>query len=236
MSKLQKKPTAHKRGHPTLQNVNFKKNIYFCGSFLPSWIRIRIPNTDPDPLARLNTDPIRIRLRIQSGYGSGSETLVSGSVNFSIGACSVYFYVYWIKSPCFEIRTGTGSSFILGLFSYIISEKKLFNNDQCHFHHFLKSVHRPFLVLFKLVQYLLMFTFEDPGPGFRIRIRIRIRIRMDPHYCNLSCWIRIRIRIQIADPDPDPGGQKLPTKIEKVQNFDVFKYWMFSFEGWRLLL
>jgi hypothetical protein len=52
MSKLQKKPAAHKRGHPTLQNMNF---FYFCGSFLPSWIRIRIPNTDPD-----------------SEYGSGS--------------------------------------------------------------------------------------------------------------------------------------------------------------------
>ncbi len=51
--------------------------------------------------------------------------------------------------------------------------------------------------------------------GFRIRIRI-----------NLSCWIRIRF--QIADPDLDPGGQKWPTKIEKVQNFHVFKYWMFS--------
>ena len=35
--------------------------FYFCGSFLPSWIWIRIPNTDPDPLARLNMDPIRIR-------------------------------------------------------------------------------------------------------------------------------------------------------------------------------
>ena len=58
MSRLQKKPPAHKRGHPTLQNMNF---FYFCGSFLPSWIRIRIPNTDP--LARLNTDPIRIRIR-----------------------------------------------------------------------------------------------------------------------------------------------------------------------------
>ncbi len=49
------KPSARKRGHPTLQNMNF----YFCGSFLPSWIRIRIPN--PDPLTRLNPDPIRIR-------------------------------------------------------------------------------------------------------------------------------------------------------------------------------
>jgi hypothetical protein len=35
--------------------MNFKKNSYFCGSFLPSWIRI------PDPLTRLNPDLIRIR-------------------------------------------------------------------------------------------------------------------------------------------------------------------------------
>jgi hypothetical protein len=56
-SKLQKKPSDLKRGHPTL--------FYFCGSFLPSWIRIRIqiPNPDPDPLTRLNLDPIRIRMR-----------------------------------------------------------------------------------------------------------------------------------------------------------------------------
>ncbi len=84
MSRLQKKPPAHKRGHPTLQNMNF---CYFCGSFLPSWIRIRIriQITDPDPMARLNTDPIRIRIRntgfwasririrtISEKYGSGS--------------------------------------------------------------------------------------------------------------------------------------------------------------------
>ncbi len=33
--------------------------FYFCGSFLPSWIRIRIriQITDPDPMVRLNTDP-----------------------------------------------------------------------------------------------------------------------------------------------------------------------------------
>jgi hypothetical protein len=56
MSRLQKKPPANKRGHPTLQNMNF---FYFCGSFLPSWIRIRIQITDPDPdpMVRLNTDP-----------------------------------------------------------------------------------------------------------------------------------------------------------------------------------
>ncbi len=33
----------------------FKNFFYFRGSFLPSWIRIRIPN--PDPLTRLNPDP-----------------------------------------------------------------------------------------------------------------------------------------------------------------------------------
>jgi hypothetical protein len=64
MSRLQKKPPAHKRGHPTLQNMNF---FYFRGPFLPSWIRIRIriQITDPDPMVRLNTDPIWIRIRIR---------------------------------------------------------------------------------------------------------------------------------------------------------------------------
>jgi hypothetical protein len=62
MSRLQKKPPAHKRGYPTLQIMIF---FYFCGSFLPSWIRIRVQITDPDPdpMVRLNTDPIRIRIR-----------------------------------------------------------------------------------------------------------------------------------------------------------------------------
>jgi hypothetical protein len=31
------------------------------------------------------------------------------------------------------------------------------------------------------------------------------------------------------DPDSDPGGQKLPTKAEKIKNFHVLKCWMFSF-------
>ncbi len=56
------KPSALlKRGHPTLWNMNLKIFFYFCGSFLPFWIRIRIPN--PDPLTRLNPDPVRIRIR-----------------------------------------------------------------------------------------------------------------------------------------------------------------------------
>jgi hypothetical protein len=47
--KLQKKPSALKRGHPTLQNMERKKNLYFCGSFFAL--------LDPDPLTRLNPDP-----------------------------------------------------------------------------------------------------------------------------------------------------------------------------------
>jgi hypothetical protein len=38
--------------------------FYFCGSFLPSLIRIRNLNADPDPATQINADPC----------GSGSET------------------------------------------------------------------------------------------------------------------------------------------------------------------
>ncbi len=31
--------------------------------------------------------------------------------------------------------------------------------------------------------------------------------------------------------DPDSGGQKRPTIIEKINNFNFLKCWMFSFEG-----
>jgi hypothetical protein len=31
--------------------------FYFCGSFLPSWIRIRNLNADPDPATQINADP-----------------------------------------------------------------------------------------------------------------------------------------------------------------------------------
>jgi hypothetical protein len=38
MSKLQKKPSALKRGHPTLQNMNFYKFFStFVGNFWPPW-------------------------------------------------------------------------------------------------------------------------------------------------------------------------------------------------------
>jgi hypothetical protein len=85
-SKLQKKFSALNREHPAVQDMKFLKFFYFCGSFLLCWIWIRIPNTDldPDAMAWLNPDPIRIR--IQSGsnpnpdpiriqFEAGSETL-----------------------------------------------------------------------------------------------------------------------------------------------------------------
>ncbi len=69
MSKLQKKPSALKRGHPKLQNMNFYQLFStFVGHFCPpgsgsgSWFRIRIRIHWPH------------WIRIQSG--SGSETLV----------------------------------------------------------------------------------------------------------------------------------------------------------------
>jgi hypothetical protein len=64
MSKLQKKPSAFKRGHPTLQNMNFYQ------FFILLRVIFALLDPDPDPLARLNPDPIR--------NGSGSETLMLG--------------------------------------------------------------------------------------------------------------------------------------------------------------
>ena len=49
----------------------------------------------------------------------------------------------------------------------------------------------------------------------------------DPYWIRIQSdhWIRIRIRNLNTDPDPDPGGQKLPTKGEKIH---VLKCWMAS--------
>jgi hypothetical protein len=41
----------------------------------------------------------------------------------------------------------------------------------------------------------------------------------------------IRIRNPDLDPYPYSGGQKLPTKVEKIKKFHVLKCWMFSFES-----
>jgi hypothetical protein len=52
--------------------MNIKNFFYFCGSLLPSWIRIRIPNPDPDPLTRFSPDPIRIQIRNPSSNSSNA--------------------------------------------------------------------------------------------------------------------------------------------------------------------
>ncbi len=72
-----------------------KKSFYFCGSLLPSWIRIqiRIPNPDPDPqpwnfdrllfqsTSQMNASSrIRPGSRGQKGTGSGSATLAGCSL------------------------------------------------------------------------------------------------------------------------------------------------------------
>ncbi len=60
LSYLQKKPSALKREHPAFSKHEIS---YFCGSFLPFWIQIRIPNPNPDtdPWPDWIRDPIRIR-------------------------------------------------------------------------------------------------------------------------------------------------------------------------------
>jgi hypothetical protein len=57
ISELPKKPSALKREHPALQNIKILIFFYFCGSILPFWIRIRVPNPDTDPLTWLNPNP-----------------------------------------------------------------------------------------------------------------------------------------------------------------------------------
>ncbi len=53
--RLQEEPSALKKEHPALQNIKFLFHFFllFLGSFLPSWMRIRIQATkihaDPDP-------------------------------------------------------------------------------------------------------------------------------------------------------------------------------------------
>jgi hypothetical protein len=61
------KAFSSQKRHPALQTMKFLNFSNFGGSFFTSWIRIRIPNTDPDPLTRLSPDPIRIRIRNPAG-------------------------------------------------------------------------------------------------------------------------------------------------------------------------
>jgi hypothetical protein len=58
--KLQKRSLHH--SNENIQHFKHEISVlffYFCGSFLPSWIRIRNLNTGPDPdlLTQINADP-----------------------------------------------------------------------------------------------------------------------------------------------------------------------------------
>jgi len=77
MFKLQKKPPALKRGHPTLQNMNFSKKIRLL------WVIFALLDPGPDSeYGSGSTDPIESG----SGYGSGtgSATLVVISAIFPL--------------------------------------------------------------------------------------------------------------------------------------------------------
>jgi hypothetical protein len=68
-SNLKKKSSSLSSGHLAIQNMNFLHFSQFSGSFWPSWIRICIPNVDPDP-ADYNE------------CGSGSTTLYATNTLF----------------------------------------------------------------------------------------------------------------------------------------------------------
>jgi hypothetical protein len=70
MSKLQKKPSALKRGHPTLQNMNLYKK------FLLLWVIFALLDSDPDPESGSGSTGL-----IESG--SGSDTLQATGEAFS---------------------------------------------------------------------------------------------------------------------------------------------------------
>ncbi len=126
---LQKKPSALKRGYPTLQNMNFFNFFYFCGSFLPSWIRIRIPNPDPGTLTRLNPDPIGIRIRIRNpGYlpYSWSAAGKAGSMKFVaiVAACKLkdeamlFSYTFATKIKKYKNKKHLNSWFLIKILIY----------------------------------------------------------------------------------------------------------------------
>ncbi len=78
--KIGKKSSSLKREHLSLKNLNY---LHFCGSFWPSWIRIRIPNADPDPAD-------------QNECGSGSTTLVIWMTKEWIRSWKP---IFWRKNP-----------------------------------------------------------------------------------------------------------------------------------------
>jgi hypothetical protein len=113
MPKLQEKSSALKREHPVLKTWKFWTFFYFCGSFLPSWIRIRSRNLnadpDPNPATQINADPC----------GSGSETLIPSRdimsqegliplISTSWECADMIFFYFKGLSECFLFRKTDG--------------------------------------------------------------------------------------------------------------------------------
>ncbi len=83
-----------------LKTWTFKNFFYFCGSFLPSWIPIRIPN--PDSLTRLNPDldpqpcaQVEFLPALQSATGKqfpapGEELESADGLQFLVDLCATH--------------------------------------------------------------------------------------------------------------------------------------------------
>ena len=67
---LQSKPSGLQQNGECSFRLEILVFFPFCSPFWLSWIRIRIPNTDPDPESHFNTDL----------HGSGSQTLSKVSI------------------------------------------------------------------------------------------------------------------------------------------------------------
>jgi hypothetical protein len=100
-----------------------------------------------------------------------------------------------------------------------------------------------FLPFWIWIRILIQNVDPDPDPATQINADLcesgSTTLVSDPDSLNpdkIILLIRIRIHILNADPDPDPGGQNDLQIWKKVKNFHVLKCWMFSIEGWRLLL
>jgi hypothetical protein len=84
------RPSYRRSLQPSKENIQYLKpwkfwtfKFYFCVSFLPSWIRIRNLNADPDPTTQINADPDPKPWVLRSLYH-----VVKKSVWADIGAAS----------------------------------------------------------------------------------------------------------------------------------------------------
>ncbi len=79
------RPSYRRSLQPSKENIQHFKTwklcifFYFYGSFLPSWIRIRNLNADPDPATQINADPDPKPCHLMSTQESTSTHLLIGN-------------------------------------------------------------------------------------------------------------------------------------------------------------